>query len=224
MLQLDLVLNPSKLMSDFESGLLPALRAHFPNAAIKGCYFHHTKAIWSKVQELGLVVPFNSTPTVRREIRKMMHLAFLPVLVVVRTSFLAIKTSPAMQTEPLQQLCSYYSNTWLNGNFPMSTWNISQEVMRTNNSVEGWHNKLNRAIGKLHPNIYELLKHIKKEQREVEVTVAQADLGAEGPPTRLKYRELQKKIHKLQQKLQKGRLTPEEFLRKISHKTHHFHQ
>ena len=33
MLQLDLVLNPSKLMSDFESGLLPALRAHFPKCS-----------------------------------------------------------------------------------------------------------------------------------------------------------------------------------------------
>ena len=26
---------------DFESGLLPALRTQFPNATIKGCYFHH---------------------------------------------------------------------------------------------------------------------------------------------------------------------------------------
>ena len=46
MAQTNLVLNPNKLMLDFESGLLPALRTQFPNATIKGCYFHHTKAIW----------------------------------------------------------------------------------------------------------------------------------------------------------------------------------
>ena len=53
MAETNLVLNPTKLMLDFESGLLPALRTQFPNATIKGCYFHHIKAIWSHVQDLG---------------------------------------------------------------------------------------------------------------------------------------------------------------------------
>ena len=42
-----LVLNLTKIMLDFESRLLPILRTQFPNATIKGCYFHHTKALTS---------------------------------------------------------------------------------------------------------------------------------------------------------------------------------
>ena len=49
LLELDLVLNPEMVMSDFESGLIPTLRSHFPNSNIKGCYFHHCRAIWTKV-------------------------------------------------------------------------------------------------------------------------------------------------------------------------------
>ena len=35
---------------------------------------------------------------------------------------------------------------------------------RTNNHVEGWHNKLNSFLGKRHPNIYQLMEFIKNEQ------------------------------------------------------------
>ena len=69
MVQLDLILNPETLMSDFETGLLPALQQHFPNAAVRGCYFHHTKAIWAKVQEFGLVPDFNSNREVKKFIQ-----------------------------------------------------------------------------------------------------------------------------------------------------------
>ena len=40
--------------------------------------------------------------------------------------------------------------------------NIYQmEGPKTNNHVEGWHNKINRAAGKAHPNIFELVELFK---------------------------------------------------------------
>ena len=44
---------------------------------------------------------------------------------------------------------------------------------RTNNHIEGWHNRLNKIVGKAHPNIYELVETFKKEQASVEVAVTQ---------------------------------------------------
>ena len=82
MVHLDLILNPETLMSDFETGLLPALCPHFPNGAVRGCYFPHTKVIWAKDQEFGLVPDFNSNPEVKKFIQKLMALAFLPILLV----------------------------------------------------------------------------------------------------------------------------------------------
>jgi hypothetical protein len=46
----NLILNPLILVLDFESGILPSLRQHFPNSSIKGCNFHCTQAVWRKVQ------------------------------------------------------------------------------------------------------------------------------------------------------------------------------
>ena len=56
---------------------------------------------------------------------------------------------------------------------------------RTNNHVEGWHNKLKRIARKAHPNVYELVEIFKKEQADTEVTLAQLATGAQ-PPRRAK--------------------------------------
>ena len=93
-----------------------------------------------------------------------------------------------------------------------------QKVM----SVEGWHNKLNRTIGKIHPNIFELLQHIKKEHRETEVICNQAQLGASPPHLRRKYRELETKITNYKEQLRSGEINGCTFIRKISHIVHHF--
>ena len=42
---------------------------------------------------------------------------------------------------------------------------------RTNNYLEGWHNKLKRIARKAHPNVFELVEIFKQEQSElVDVT------------------------------------------------------
>ena len=60
-----------------------------------------------------------------------------------------------------------------NGHYPLKTWNYYQiEGPKTNNHVEGWHNKINRAAGKAHPNIFELVELFKTEQANTEVCLA----------------------------------------------------
>ena len=44
-------------------------------------------------------------------------------------------------------------------------------LARTNNRVEEWHNKLNRAIGHSHPNTHELISVLKKEQTSTKETL-----------------------------------------------------
>ena len=45
----------------------------------------------------------------------------------------------------------------------------------------GWHNQLNKIVGKAHPNIYELVKTFKREQASVEVAVTQLSSGSAPP-------------------------------------------
>lgn len=45
-------------MVDFEAGLWKALRKVFPRESITGCAFHWSKAVFAKVQNLGLQVGY----------------------------------------------------------------------------------------------------------------------------------------------------------------------
>jgi MULE transposase domain len=41
--EINLTLAPTTIISDFESGLIPAVRDEFPNAHHQGCHFHYTQ-------------------------------------------------------------------------------------------------------------------------------------------------------------------------------------
>ena len=78
----------------------------------------------------------------------------------------------------IDELVSYFEERWLNGHYPLKTWNYYQiEGPKTNNHVEGWHNKINCAAGKAHPNIFELVELFKTEQANTEVCLAQLAAG-----------------------------------------------
>ncbi|KAL3678244.1 hypothetical protein R1sor_021200 [Riccia sorocarpa] len=57
--------SPQLILSDFESGLIPTVRAEFLDVHHQGCYFHFTQAIWRKVQELGLARHYMEDQLVR---------------------------------------------------------------------------------------------------------------------------------------------------------------
>jgi hypothetical protein len=50
------------------------------------------------------------------------------------------------------KLTDYVTETWIEGRFSQPTWNHYQtEGPRTNNHLEGWHNKLKKRFGIAHP-------------------------------------------------------------------------
>ena len=62
----------------------------------------------------------------------------------------------------------------MNGQFKSHMWNyFAHSDARTNNHLEGWHNRLNRIVRKAHTNFYEVLELYQKEQAVTEVTILQ---------------------------------------------------
>jgi hypothetical protein len=170
--QLGLQLNPASILSDFESGFLPAIRASFPNSRHRGCHFHFTQAIYRQVQSLGLVSAYSTQAEVRLQIRQLMALAFLPVS-IVRLTF---NTLERLIDPILAPLFVYFRQQWLT-DVPTVTWNVYGEDMRTNNHCEGWHNRFNGVLRQHHPNIWLILRCIQEEQATVEVTRQQLAAG-----------------------------------------------
>ena len=107
-----------------------------------------------------------------------MGLAFVPRL-IVRQTFTTIKAMNTPHLPAVEQLLDYFESTWINDTFPVSMWNMYKQELRTNNKVEGWHNSLNQAVRKSHPNIYELLTTLKEEQAATDRTKHAALLGTQ---------------------------------------------
>ena len=77
-------------------------------------------------------------------------------------------------------------------------WNVYSDTIRTNNSVEGWHHKLNCDIGRSDPNVHKLVDFfLRKEQASTETTNQQALLGVAPPPRRRKYQELDCRLQRV---------------------------
>ena len=58
----------------------------------------------------------------------------------------------------IEQFCTYFVNTWFEGRFPVHLWNHSTTVgPRTNNHVEGFHNKLNTWAGRRKPDVMSVI-------------------------------------------------------------------
>ena len=76
---LDLELNPSTVMSDFELALIQAVELHFPNAQHRGCYYHFMQAIWRKVESLGLQEEYRAEDSaLKKFVQKMAATTFCP--------------------------------------------------------------------------------------------------------------------------------------------------
>ena len=149
-------------------------------------------------------------------------MAFLPII-AVRPAFVTMQADVlTQQNAVVRRLVNYYEDTWLDGDFPPRMWNVHAAATRTNNAVEGWHSRLNRAIGCSHPNTYQLITVLKAEQAATDLTLARADTGAPPPPRRRKYRELDRKLDRLRGDYRNGQMTTDDYLGALSHLVHHY--
>ncbi|PIK39647.1 hypothetical protein BSL78_23502 [Apostichopus japonicus] len=131
------------VITDFEAGLVQAVREVLPQARSSGCYFHFCSSLYRKVQELGLAAPYQVNFRLKACVRKFMALGFLPLL-TVRQQYATLSTGRramalVAQYPALGQFIEYFDETYINGNmFPPSFWNTWARPMssRSNNSVE----------------------------------------------------------------------------------------
>ncbi|XP_048240880.1 uncharacterized protein LOC125374129 [Haliotis rufescens] len=76
----------------------------------------------------------------------------------------AIADSPA--GPKVTAFMDYVTTSWVQeGAFMPEIWNhFENQGHRTNNHLEGWHNKIKKLAKKCHPNIYEVVKLFQRER------------------------------------------------------------
>ena len=122
-------------------------------------------------------------------------------------------------TPPPQKKVEYISNTWVNSStWPPSTWSIFDMSVRTNNDIEGWHNRINkRAAGKCNLPFYLFVKLIHQEARLTAVHIRLVSEKKLQGIRKRKYRELQGQILRLWQKYTNKESSAYQLLKACTH-------
>lgn len=203
---------PQRVMTDFELGIINATSSVFPNVPQSACSFHLGQSVYRHIQEQGLQTAYRdpTDKTVKRYVHSMLALAHVPLEDVLEASDELFEDYP----DCLEGIVDYFDNTYIRGKpargrrkavpprYPPQLWNAYEATLqglhRTNNVSEGWHTRFMTVVGRLHPDLYTLLKELRKEQADVETQIRELRLGRKvRDPPKKKWIEQQEKKREL---------------------------
>jgi len=137
-----LLYRPRSFNVDFELSMLNAIRSHFPNAIIHGCYFHYCQAVYRKLAELGLAPAFMGNKAFHIWVKKILACPYLP-LASMDDYFVEYILQYMSNDDELRELspaivnfADYLTTQWFeNASVPQAIWNIydRDDDDRTNN-------------------------------------------------------------------------------------------
>ncbi|KAG0420600.1 hypothetical protein EQH57_0078 [Dictyocoela roeselum] len=198
--QRNISFNPSIVQIDFEYAAFNAIRAVFPIASVKGCFFHFGQAVWRKVVDLHLKTMYNESSNFRECVGMITALALIPLDDIDR-GWSIIKSSLLYNSGQIDALFAYVENVWLLDTRPLFSREIwSQHGVfrgRTNNYAEGLHSRINKSINKTRPNFYELTQKLMDLQTISSIEYQRLVDGGEHKERKKIYVEQEKRIYKL---------------------------
>lgn len=118
----------------------------------------------------------------------------------------------------IENFVAYFVDTWFEGSLETKLWNHANTIgPRTNNHVEGFHNRLNKWVSKAHPSIYQLITVFQKIETKASVDYQTRLLGKSGPKRRAIDVEKDNRYDNLLENLENGRIDLEQYLRSCSY-------
>lgn len=200
------VQDPGSITVDFERATINSIKKNFPNTSILGCFFHFGQCLWRKIQHCGLqqwYVEVNNALF----IKQLQALAFVPPSDVHELFDELVNFLNDENEELLCDFLVYFESTWLGivqrGRrrrpiFDVDVWSVHTRVHdnlpRTNNSLEGWHQAFKNRLNVTHPTMPKLLKVIRSEQASNEMLIEQASIGIDISRPNKKYDAINDRI------------------------------
>lgn len=189
--------NPASITTDFEYAAIQSLQLIFPGTSISGCSFHLGQSVWRKVQEERLVQRYNTDVNFSSKIRSLLALAFVPVVNVIN---IFEQLTGGDNMEGAEAVCDYFEDNYIGTlrrgrrtvpRFPIALWNqydrVINDLPRSNNAVEGWHQAFNNMLVIAHPSTPRLARKLRQEQHSAALSRRQIELGQSLPKKKKKY-------------------------------------
>lgn len=73
---------------------------------------------------------------------------------------------------------------------------VSEDLPRTNNAIEGWHNCFTSILNQCHPSIWKFILALKKEENTNKIKIEQYIAG-ECPPAKKKYQDKAQRLKQI---------------------------
>ena len=134
-------------MTDFEDGLIDALKMTFGNTiGYFGCYWHYCRATWKKATDLKL----------KKKDKKPLTKFVLSCLAVIihqedqdlKANLFKELTELIIKEDPsFEKLLKYFQKNWLSS--PFINYKDEVDWNRTNNVCEGYHAFLSKILKKI---------------------------------------------------------------------------
>ena len=173
-------------MIDFEKAAMNSFENNFP-AVISGSFFHLSQNIYRKIQTEGLTSQYQTDREFVLKLKMLPSLAFVPEEHVPDCFTILMTDFPGSALN----VAKYFEETYIGKRLPDQSrrvpqpptriWNMYQRVLqqlaRTTNSVEGWHNAFQTSIACSHPTIGKFLKALQREQSLQEAFVTKWEAG-----------------------------------------------
>lgn len=107
-------LQPTKIISDFETALRNSVNVCYTQTKLHGCWFHYIRAIKKKILQLGLHSLLQSSPEARRIYNGILSLPLLPSE-QFHGCYIFIKESAKKLDfyQKLEPFFEYYESYWI---------------------------------------------------------------------------------------------------------------
>ncbi|CAD5126195.1 DgyrCDS14366 [Dimorphilus gyrociliatus] len=203
---------PKKIVLDYERAVWKAALDNWESVTLTGCLFHWKQAVYRKIQELGYSSDFKKKRGQWFEMRQLMALPFLPFH-IIPIEFGRIKDY-LQSVKKLGDLIKYFERNWMMDRiWSPKQWSIYKNAIRTNNDVEGFHNRLNGNL-RANSSFYLVVDELK---READLIPAYQRMLSERKILRYQrrqYKNMQNEIFKIWEKFEAHQMTSSQVLEK----------
>lgn len=149
-------ISPEIIMSDWERASRNSASQTWPDAIIKGCFYHFTSAVQKKLRKMRLSTAFTNNEA-KNTLQKVLCLPLLPAD-KIRSTFYQVKSQNT--SAMLAPWLRYVERIWISGT-ASSELSVFEVIDRTNNYSESTFATFNASLHP-HPNVFVLIEFLAK--------------------------------------------------------------